>query len=99
MWLWAVFAIVLVVTVLGVAMAANRSRDAIPVPSRPEKMLGQRGKVTEDIDPVAGVGRVVVGGDDWAARSDKPLPRGAEVVVDGHDGIVLHVAIWRGAGQ
>jgi len=65
------------------------------VPSRTAQLLGQRGRVTEPIDAVAGRGRVVVGGDDWAARAEQPLAEGAEVIVDGADGIVLHVSNWK----
>lgn len=62
------------------------------VPSRTETLLGQAGRVTEPIDPVSGSGRVLVGGEDWAARSTVPLPRGALVTVYAADGIVLQVA-------
>jgi len=79
--------------VVVIALALNeRGGGAGPVPSRTEKLVGQRGVLTEAIDPIRGTGRVNVGGDDWAARADKPLPAGAEVVVDGADGIVLRVS-------
>jgi len=65
---------------------------------RTEQLIAQRGRVTEAIDSVAGSGRVVVGGADWAARAEHPLAVGAEVVVDGADGITLHVTPWRPPG-
>ena len=62
------------------------------VPSRTEALVGKRGLVTEQIDPVLGTGRVIVAGEDWAARSALRLPAGAEVRVDGADSIVLQVS-------
>jgi membrane protein implicated in regulation of membrane protease activity len=81
-----------VVVVVALALS-ERGGAAGPVPSRTEKLMGQRGVVTEAIDPVRGTGRVNVGGDDWAATADKVLAVGAEVVVDGADGIVLRVSL------
>jgi membrane protein implicated in regulation of membrane protease activity len=76
-----------------VALALHEQGGApSPVPSRTDKLVGQRGVVTEAIDPVRGTGRVNAGGEDWAARSEAPLPVGAEIVVDGSDGIVLRVS-------
>jgi membrane protein implicated in regulation of membrane protease activity len=62
------------------------------VPSRTEAIAGKLAHVTEAIDPVRGTGRVNVAGEDWAARSATPVPAGAEVRVDGADGIVLLVS-------
>lgn len=61
------------------------------VPSRTERLVGHHGRVTEAIDPVRGTGRVLVAGEDWAARATHPLPEGVEVLVSGADGIVLLV--------
>lgn len=61
------------------------------VPNRTEALLGQVGRVTEAIDPVAGRGRVIVAGEDWAARSTVAVPSGTTVTVYAADGIVLHV--------
>jgi membrane protein implicated in regulation of membrane protease activity len=62
------------------------------VPSRTEALVGKHGHVTEAIDPLRGAGRVSVGGEDWAARCTAPMPSGAEIRVDGTDGIVLIVS-------
>lgn len=64
---------------------------ATGVPSRTDRLKGVRGLVVEAIDPVQGTGRVVVEGDDWAARSTIPLPVGTPVIVREADGIMLHV--------
>ena len=65
------------------------------MPSRTEALAGKLAHVTEAIDPVRGTGRVNVAGEDWAARSAAPVPAGAEVRVDGADGIVLLVSASR----
>ncbi|MGH7592219.1 MAG: NfeD family protein [Gemmatimonadales bacterium] len=62
------------------------------VPSRTDTLLGQLGRVTETIDPVAGTGRVLVNGEDWAARAPVSIPAGATITVYAADGIVLEVA-------
>jgi membrane protein implicated in regulation of membrane protease activity len=62
------------------------------VPSRTEAVAGKLAHVTEAIDPVRGTGRVNVAGEDWAARSSASVAEGAEVRVDGADGIVLLVS-------
>ena len=61
------------------------------VPSRTEPLVGRHGQVTHDIEPTLGTGRINVGGEDWAARSNEPLPVGTRVRVVGADGIVLEV--------
>ena len=61
------------------------------VPSRTEALIGATGEVTETIDPVRGTGRVIVNGQDWAARSSGPVPAGVNVEVVAADGIVLVV--------
>jgi membrane protein implicated in regulation of membrane protease activity len=61
------------------------------MPSRAEAHVGREGIVTLDIDPIAGSGRVSVGGEDWAARSRMPIASGTRVRVVGSDGIVLEV--------
>lgn len=74
---------------------ATRRIGGAGVPSRTEALAGKLAHVTEAIDPVLGTGRVNVAGEDWAARSAAPVPAGAEVRVDGADGIVLLVSANR----
>jgi membrane protein implicated in regulation of membrane protease activity len=82
--------------VAGVLFFALRDAAGQPssaaVPGRTEKLAGQRGVVTEVIDPLRGTGRITVGGQDWAATASATVPLGVEVTVDGSDGIVLHVS-------
>jgi len=62
------------------------------VPSRTQQLIGKEGIVTHEIDPTIGGGRVNVGGEDWAARSDAAVTIGTRVRVTGADGIVLEVS-------
>lgn len=89
--------IVAFIIVLGISWFFIRPRllasltPAPGVPSRTGALIGTSGIVTEAIDPTIGVGRVNVGGQDWAARSALPLTSGTTVRVVGADGIVLEV--------
>ncbi len=58
---------------------------------RTDALIGAEARVTEALDPVLGTGRVIAGGQDWAARSTVALPAGSAVSVVGADGIVLLV--------
>jgi inner membrane protein len=84
---------VVVMTVSIVALRARLlDRVAGPgLPSRTDPLIGRHGQVTHDIDPVLGTGRVVVAGEDWAARSSDAIAAGTRVRVVGADGIVLEV--------
>lgn len=62
------------------------------VPDRAERLVGHRGRVTEAVDPSSGRGRVLVDGQDWAAKHAQAIPEGAEIVVEGHAGIKLVVS-------
>jgi membrane protein implicated in regulation of membrane protease activity len=61
------------------------------VPSRTDTLIGKQGQVTQAINPTLGTGRVIVAGEDWAARSTSAVAAGADVRVVGADGIVLEV--------
>jgi inner membrane protein len=84
------------VVVMTVSIVALRARllDRVAgrgLPSRTDPLIGRHGQVTHDIDPVFGTGRVVVAGEDWAARSSEAIATGTRVRVVGADGIVLEV--------
>jgi membrane protein implicated in regulation of membrane protease activity len=81
----------LATTVLRTRIVDKLARQAPGVPSRTEKLQGKPARVTEAIDPVTGSGRVLVEGHDWAALAAEPIPAGAEVKVEGADGIRLRV--------
>ena len=61
------------------------------VPSRTDTLIGKQGQVTQAINPTLGTGRVIVAGEDWAARSTSVVAAGVDVRVVGADGIVLEV--------
>jgi membrane protein implicated in regulation of membrane protease activity len=87
----ALFAITLVLSLVLLRPLFTRKLGGRGIPSRTEALIGRRGQLIQAVDPVVGTGRVNVGGEDWAARSGVPIPVGAEVVVEGADGIVLIV--------
>lgn len=58
------------------------------LPSRTEALVGRTGRVTVALDPV---GRVHVGGEDWAARAEGAIAVDQTIQVTGWDGIVLLV--------
>ena len=61
------------------------------VPSRTDLLIGREGIVTHDIESTVGSGRVIVEGQDWAARAATPLAVGTRIKVVAADGIVLEV--------
>ena len=56
-------------------------------------LIGKRGKVSSDIDPEKGYGRVAIDGDDWKAVSIDGgfIPKGAVVEVVSIDSIIITV--------
>jgi membrane protein implicated in regulation of membrane protease activity len=66
------------------------TQDGLP-PSRVAALVGKTGVVTETILPSEGLGRVMVEGEDWAARASAQIANGSVVRVTGFDSIVLLV--------
>lgn len=88
--------IVVFVVALGLSFSLVRPRlmarmSGRGIPSRTDTLIGREGIVTLDIETTVGEGRVNVGGEDWAARSARPLPAGTRIRVVAADGIVLEV--------
>jgi membrane protein implicated in regulation of membrane protease activity len=83
--------VVLVASLMLIRPRLMSSLGSKGVPSRTEALLGKRGRVTQDVNPTLGTGRVNVGGEDWAASSDRLIASGTDIVVKGADGIVLRV--------
>ncbi|MEO8909816.1 MAG: NfeD family protein [Gemmatimonadaceae bacterium] len=69
-----------------------RRLSGVGVLSRTDALIGQMARVTTAIDPINGMGRVMVQGHDWAASSTEEILEGAAVEILGADGIVLLVA-------
>ena len=88
---FAVFVVVLTVSIMGLRSPLASRIGGPGVPSRTAPLIGRHGVVTHDVDISIGTGRVNVGGEDWAARSPEPLAVGTKVQITGADGIVLEV--------
>jgi membrane protein implicated in regulation of membrane protease activity len=86
-----IFIIVVAIGFLVLRPRLLQGMDSKGVPSRTEALLGREGIVTLDIDTTLGSGRVIVEGQDWAARAATPISIGTRVKVVGADGIVLEV--------
>lgn len=63
------------------------------VPMNAEALVGMKGIVTEEINPVQHTGRVAVNGDDWKAviETDEVISVGTNVTVIKQDSLVLTV--------
>jgi membrane protein implicated in regulation of membrane protease activity len=74
-------------------MAKYIYRRSKEIKTNTDVLIGKTGRVTDAIDPAAGKGRAMVGGDDWRARTsnNQPLPAGTAVTVIGMDGITVIV--------
>jgi len=86
-----IFVVVLAASLIGLRSRLVGYLGGQGVPSRTAPLVGKHGIVTHDIDMTLGLGRVNVGGEDWAARAPEPIATGARVRVVGADGIVLEV--------
>lgn len=64
-------------------------------PTNGEALIGRVGRVSEDIDPETGKGRVAIDGDDWKAVSAEgtPIAKGAQVKVIARDGLTIKVKV------
>ncbi|MBQ8541533.1 MAG: NfeD family protein [Clostridia bacterium] len=56
-----------------------------------DRLIGAKGVVETDIDPVMGKGTVLVQGNLWSAKSDGNIPSGCEVEVCAIEGVKLLV--------
>lgn len=86
-----VVSIVLLIATRPIAMKHfNKAREKTNV----ESLIGQTAKVMEDIDETHGVGRVIVNGQEWAAKADTKeecLQKGDIVSIMGIQGVKLIV--------
>jgi membrane protein implicated in regulation of membrane protease activity len=87
----ATFIIVLLLSLVLIRPRLVASLGSRGVPSRTEALIGKTARVTDDINPTLGTGRINVAGEDWAAASDRLISVGTDVRVTGADGIVLRV--------
>lgn len=82
----------LIVSLLAVSFLWFAGRKGLEAAEQPtaslDDLLGMVGKTRT---PVLSEGAVYVGGEEWTARSQIPIPAGASVRVVGRDGLVLLV--------
>ena len=79
----AITSALILIGLLGLIMRARQSR----VVTGSEQLIGLEGEVT---NWDAGAGKVHVHGEDWAARADADLVKGAKIRVTGRDGLHAH---------
>ena len=72
------------VLVIGAGLRAQRLKPTTGM----QGMVGKQGTALTDLGPG---GQVFVHGEYWAAEADQPIAKGARVVVDHVDGLVLRV--------
>jgi len=83
----------LITSVLVVGFGWIIARKVLEAEERPpahslDRLIGAIGEARTPINPE---GTVYVGGEDWTARSDSPIPAGAAVRVVGRSGLILKV--------
>ena len=90
--------LVLFLAVSAAALAATRPlvkklSAAKTVPTNADRVLGERGKVTETIDNENSTGTVYIDGKTWTARSadGTVIPAGARVEIERMEGVKLFV--------
>ena len=88
---------ILIATTLILAVAYNRlvlspmlkrQRESAQEYDESAQLIGVRGRVVKDLDPV---GTVYVNKELWRARSDEYLPKDSKIIVTGRDGLELYV--------
>ena len=94
--IWLQILVFLAVSAASLALTrplARRYVDARKVPTNADRLMGQRARVTETIDNIAGKGAVYIDGKTWSARSenDAVIPEGTMVVVECLQGVKLTV--------
>lgn len=86
-----VFAIVSAVSVFIFKKFYNKNIAPKHEPTNADRLIGKIGTVESDIDPVKGVGSVVVEGRMWSARADEYIIKDSIVEVEKISGVKLVV--------
>ena len=62
-------------------------------PTNADKVIGQMGVVTQEINNIRATGQVKIGGEIWSARSvdNSIIPDGSEVIIDRIEGVKVMV--------
>ena len=83
-----------VVSAVSVAVFKKLYGDKIKkehTPTNADRLVGAKGVVETDIDPVMGKGTVLVQGNLWSAKAEGNIPAGSKVEVDAIEGVKLVV--------
>ncbi len=56
-----------------------------------DDFTGREALVTQDIPGPSLDGRIEIKGSEWKARAESPIPAGTTVIIDGRQGLTLHV--------
>lgn len=92
--IFAVLSIVALVTVRPLVMKLFYKKDEV-CKTNGDALIGREGRVSEEIDPVSGKGRVAIDGDDWKAVScdGSVIAKGTMVEVISRDSVIITVKI------
>lgn len=89
-WLLALFAAGSVLAFFTIQPLVNRFIQE-KITTNADAIVGQKGRITEEVNPEKGTGRASVGGDDWKVESDQIIAVGTQVEVVSRNSIVLQV--------
>ncbi len=78
---WLVFFVVSLFALVYLRRFISRQDDLDQPSVGANRWVNSKGVVLEAIDPLGSTGLVRIGGEEWRASSDTPIPAGAEVLV------------------
>ena len=92
-WQIGLFAIGTIVAFLAIRPLLLKISQKDQVATNADALIGRTAKVSEEINPKEGTGRVAVDGDDWKAESedDTIIEKGEKVIITGRESIILTV--------
>ena len=92
-WQIGVFTIATLVAFLAIRPLLVRLSKKDQIVTNADALIGRTAKVSEEINPAEGIGRVAIDGDDWKAESEsgEVIEKGAKVVVTNRESIILTV--------
>lgn len=86
-----VFAVVSAVSVFVFKKFYNKNISPKHEPTNADRLIGKRGIVESDIDPVIGSGSVVIDGRVWSAKAGEYIEKDSVVVIEEISGVKLVV--------
>ena len=82
-----VFVITSAILFLCTRRFVNKFLNKEKVATNADSIIGQKGIVTEKIDPDLNTGRIKVKGQSWAVKSEVPMEKGDHVIVKDIEGV------------